>query len=73
MHSQICFAIVLPTQHETQTTKGNKMKTAYTYTEIATDFDLWREYYDTDAEMSREEFDSMSIEQKVNLQKDAFE
>lgn len=49
------------------------MKTAYTYTEIATDFDLWREYYDTDAEMSREEFDSMSIEQKVNLQKDAFE
>lgn len=43
-----------------------------TYTEIATDWALWTEYVDADGTMTREEFDALTIEQKVALQVEAF-
>lgn len=48
------------------------MSANYTYAEIAADFSLWIEFVDTDATMSREEFNAMSIDEKVNLQIEAF-
>lgn len=36
--------------------------------EIAADFKLWGEYVDTLATMTEEEFNAMSVEQKVWLQ-----
>lgn len=48
------------------------MSQQHTYEEIAQDFGLWAEYVDTDATMSREEFDAMSVEEKVSLQTQAF-
>jgi hypothetical protein len=44
----------------------------FTYEQIAANFNLWQEYVDQDATMSQEEFDAMTIEQKVNLQIEAF-
>jgi hypothetical protein len=43
-----------------------------TYTEIANDWSLWNEFVNTDAAMSRDEFDTLTIEQKVALQVEAF-
>lgn len=43
-----------------------------TYAEIANDWNLWNEYVNTDATMSREEFDALTTEQKVALQVEAF-
>ncbi|MCR5860189.1 hypothetical protein [Mesorhizobium sp. J428] len=43
-----------------------------TYAEIAASWDIWIEYVDTDATMTAEEFDAMSIEDKVALQVVAF-
>jgi hypothetical protein len=48
------------------------MATHYTYAQIATDFQLWIEYVDTDANMTEEEFDTLSTEAKVQLQVEAF-
>lgn len=48
------------------------MSSQYTYEQIATDFRLWGEYMDPNAEMTQEEFDSMSTEEKVQLQVEAF-
>jgi hypothetical protein len=42
------------------------------YAEIATDWSLWNEFVNTDATMSRDEFDSLTTEQKVALQVEAF-
>jgi hypothetical protein len=43
-----------------------------TYTEIANDWALWNEYVNTDATMSRDEFEALTTEQKVALQVEAF-
>lgn len=43
------------------------METKYTREQIATDFRLWGEYVDTDATMTREEFDALTIEQRLEL------
>ena len=43
-----------------------------TYTEIANDWNLWNEFVNTDAAMSRDEFDALTTEQKVALQVEAF-
>ena len=43
-----------------------------TYTEIANNWNLWNEFVNTDAAMSREEFDALTTEQKVALQVEAF-
>lgn len=44
----------------------------HSYDEIAKDFTLWQEYVDTDGVTSKDEFDAMTIEQKVQLQIDTF-
>jgi len=48
------------------------MSHAYTYEQIADDFRLWGEYVDPRGEMTEEEFNALSIEQKVALQVEAF-
>jgi hypothetical protein len=42
-----------------------------TYEQIAANFQLWGEFFDTGAEMSEEEFNQLTIEVKVKMQKDA--
>jgi hypothetical protein len=54
------------------TTKERTMSNQAAYTEIAADWSLWNEFVNTDATMSRDEFDSLTIEQKVALQVEAF-
>jgi hypothetical protein len=46
--------------------------TKATYAEIANNWALWNEFVNTDATMSRDEFDSLTTEQKVALQVKAF-
>ena len=41
-------------------------------TEIATNWTLWQEYVDPSATMTHEEFDAMSVEQKIQIQVDCF-
>ena len=48
------------------------MSAQHTYAEIAADWFLWIEYVDPDGTMSRDEFDALTIEQKVALQVEAF-
>ena len=43
-----------------------------TYAEIANNWHLWNELVNTDAAMTREEFDALTTEQKVALQVEAF-
>lgn len=43
-----------------------------TYAEIAADFDLWREYVDTDGVMSREDFDAISAADRISTQIETF-
>lgn len=44
----------------------------YTYEQIAQNFGLWGEYVDPHAEMTEEEFDGLSIEEKISLQTEMF-
>jgi hypothetical protein len=48
------------------------MSQQHTYAEIANDWTLWNEFVNTDAAMDRGEFDSLTTEQKVTLQVEAF-
>ena len=43
-----------------------------TYQQTAADFDLWREYVDTDGVMSREKFDAMPLAMRVALMTETF-
>lgn len=43
-----------------------------TYEQIANDFALWMEYVDPNATMTEEEFEAMSVEQKIALQVECF-
>ena len=43
-----------------------------TYEQCATDWTLWTQYVDTDATMTREEFDALSVEAKIAMQVEAF-
>ena len=43
-----------------------------TYDEIAHNWNLWIEYVDPDGDMTRDEFDAMTTEQKIALQVEAF-
>lgn len=43
-----------------------------TYEQTAQDWNLWIQYVDPNGEMSREEFDAASIEEKIALQVTAF-
>ena len=44
----------------------------YTMTEIAEDSNLWGEYVDTQATMTEEQFNALSIEEKVQMQREMF-
>lgn len=46
--------------------------TSLTYEQIAADFRLWNDYMDTGAVMTRDEFDALSVAEKLQLQVDAF-
>lgn len=46
--------------------------THLTYAEIANNWNLWIDYVDPDGNMTREEFDAMTTEQKIALQIEAF-
>lgn len=46
------------------------MSKQYTYKEIAADRQLWMEYVDPSATMTEEEFEQMSIEERIKLQSD---
>lgn len=48
------------------------MSQKHTYAEIAASWALWNEYVNTDATMTREEFDALNVAQKVALQVEAF-
>lgn len=54
---------------------GNRemtMSQQHTYAEIAADWALWNEFVNTDATMDRDEFDELTVEQKVALQVEMF-
>jgi len=40
---------------------------------IATDFEQWMEYMDPDGIMTEDEFDSLAVEEKLELIREAFE
>lgn len=42
----------------------------HTNEEIASDFDLWGEYVDPHATMTEEQFEEMSVEEKVKIIED---
>lgn len=43
-----------------------------TYEEIAKNWSLWIEYVDPNGEMTKEEFDALSVEEKIEIQVAAF-
>lgn len=43
-----------------------------TSTEIAEDFDLWGHYVDPDATMTREQFDALTVSEKIDIQREVF-
>ncbi len=48
------------------------MSQQHTYAAIASDFALWNEFVNTDGAMTKDEFDAMTVDQKVALQVEAF-
>ena len=48
------------------------MSKQYTYEQVAENYELWSEYVDPDATMTKEEFDNLSTEEKVEMQEDMF-
>jgi hypothetical protein len=47
-------------------------RTTIVYEEIARNYDLWEEFVDPDGVDSKQFFDSLSVEQKVKIQKYMF-
>lgn len=48
------------------------MSQQHTYAEIAANWNLWIEFVDPNATMTREEFEALTVEQKIAMQADAF-
>lgn len=48
------------------------MSKQYTMAEIAEDYELWGEFVDPQSTMTEEEFDALSIEEKVAMQREMF-
>lgn len=48
------------------------MSQQHTYAAIASDFALWNEFVNTDGAMTEQEFDALTVDQKVALQVEAF-
>ena len=46
--------------------------TTKTYREIAESFDLWGEYVDPAATMTRAEFDALTIDERINIITETF-
>ncbi len=46
--------------------------TKFTNQQIAADYRLWVEYFDTDGNMTEDEFDGMTIEARIELLNQAF-
>lgn len=44
----------------------------HTYNDIASDLDLWREYVDPDLAVSDNQFDEMTVEQRIAFIVDIF-
>lgn len=44
----------------------------YTYAEIASDYNLWREYVDPDGELSEAEFDALSLAETLKIMEECF-
>ena len=40
--------------------------------QIAESFELWSEYFDTGAQMSRQEFDNLTIKERLEMLNDIF-
>jgi hypothetical protein len=59
-------------RNTTQPLRRNKMSAHHTHAQIAEDFKLWGEFFDTGAEMTEAEFDALSIEEKITMQVEAF-
>lgn len=51
---------------------GGKMNEKPTYEQIAKSFDLWGEYVDPQATMTQEQFDAMSVKEKIKIQIDLY-
>jgi len=48
------------------------MSKHHTMAEIAEDYELWMEFVDPDATMTEEEFDALSTEEKIAMQREIF-
>ena len=48
------------------------MPTRYSYEEVARDFNLWGTYADPHGVLTEEDFDSMTVEEKIELLKNLF-
>jgi len=48
------------------------MSKQHTMAEIAEDYELWGEFVDPQSTMTEEEFDALSIEEKVAMQREMF-
>jgi len=48
------------------------MKKQYTYEQVARNYELWCEYVDPHAAMTKKEFDKLSTEEKVEMQEEMF-
>ena len=48
------------------------MSTKYTMAEIAEDYELWEEFVDPSANMTEAEFDALSTDEKVKMQREMF-
>jgi len=48
------------------------MSKQHSYEQIAIDYELWCEYVDTNATMTKTEFDKLSVAEKVAIQVDTF-
>lgn len=48
------------------------MSRNYTMTEIAEDYELWAEYVDPNATMTKDEFNALTVDEKVKMQREMF-
>lgn len=48
------------------------MSMRYTMAEIAEDYELWEEYVDPGATMTQQEFDELSVDEKIKIQREMF-
>jgi len=52
--------------------KVTRIMNKHTYKQTAESYELWAEYVDPNATMTKKEFDELSTEEKVKMQEDMF-